>query len=124
MTRTFNLCRRCGIQVEPSYGQPRTCRDCHRAENPLLQQAADMERDGITRNEIGRRLGISRTTVDKWLGPAPKTVAYLQRREQIPGLRARGWSYERMATYFGVSFETVKWDCHVLNKQKKQETAA
>ena len=74
-TRRFDLCHRCGIQVKPSYGKPRQCRDCYEVErSSRADEAAWMREQGYPTAQIARELGVNRKTIDRWLGPLHESV--------------------------------------------------
>lgn len=75
-TRIYRLCYRCGIEVQPSYGKPRQCRDCYDLEHSSrVDEAARMREQGYPTAQIARELGVNRKTIDRWLGPLREAVS-------------------------------------------------
>ena len=73
--RIFHLCHRCGIEVQPSAGKPRQCRDCFDLEKSsqkdmLIDSVMAMHNAGASQRQIADKIGVNRTTICKWLGVA------------------------------------------------------
>lgn len=66
-TRRFELCARCGVPTAPSWGKPRTCRDCYEVERAdRAGEAEALYEQGMSVAAIARELGVNRKTVDRW----------------------------------------------------------
>jgi DNA-binding CsgD family transcriptional regulator len=77
----------------------------------LKAQARELESQGISREEMSRQLGVSVTTLRKWLGRSPQADKYqtkLQTLELAREMVANGVPYVRIARGLGISQTTLR----------------
>ena len=78
-----------------------------------LKEAERLRAEGVTDHAISAGLGISRSTIRRYLGPPPhrKGVEHPERKNLEPQarhLRGQGWSYRRIGREIGVHHWTVQ----------------
>ncbi len=88
-------------------------------EVPTMKRLA---KEGMTKAEIARRLGISHTTVGKYLGAARKSPNYIMETDipTIVDLVAEGHSIGAIAEMFDVSRTTIR-KYHAIGLEKAKE---
>jgi transposase len=77
----------------------------------LKGEAAALEQEGHSREEIRRRLGTSHTTLRRWLGRAPRADHYAHKPEKLATaaeMVKAGTPYLRIARATGLSHQTLE----------------
>lgn len=78
----------------------------------LKKDAAALEQEGHSREEMSRRLGVSPSTLRKWLGRAPRFAQYAapppEKLKAAQAMIAAGTPYARISRSLGIHEETLR----------------
>lgn len=78
-----------------------------------------MVEQGVTQVEIAQRLGVARSTVQRWMSAKRHQKKKDEREADMRQLRNDGWTYQRIGAKYGVTKQAV---AQIIGPRRRAET--